>query len=209
MSFRLGCLLLICVLFVSCKAVLIRLTGFTEPALLADSQIQHYAKKYGIPGDRSYKVDTAYWDYFMSFDSTSHDAGIKNHLQPLQISYYNREGQLLSYHVNCYAGGYPNLKWNRNGVLGDFVPRTTAPLDTLLSLEKYVSFISPVGKASKAFTTQADYYVLVQWSAFFTRQSKRLVKFVKSNLQNAPKSANVEVLWLNNDNVYARQMVLD
>jgi hypothetical protein len=76
---------------------------------------------------------------------------IKNHYQPLQALYYNANGELSRFYVNCYAGGFPQLKWNRNGILNTFPPQHQAPVDSILSLKTLSNFLHPVAPESSSF----------------------------------------------------------
>ena len=83
------------------------------------ASILKHGKKFNIPEQDIYEVDTTYISHLYSIDTTG--ILIKNHYQPLQVLYYGSNGKLLSFHVNCYTGGFPNLNWERNGVFTTFI----------------------------------------------------------------------------------------
>lgn len=85
--------------------------------------IARYYKKYNIPTADSYELDRAYFSYLCSLDTAKYKSQIKNHYQPLQALYYDNLGYLKSFQVNCYASGFPNLKWDRNEIMTTFPPR--------------------------------------------------------------------------------------
>lgn len=155
-----------------------------------------FEKKYNIPAESSYQLDTSYFSFVAGWD-TLFKQERKDHLQPLQALYYNEKGELISFHVNCYAGGFPNLKWNRNGVMESFPPGQQAPLDTLLSLQKQLEFLNPTSRSQKEIKT-TDYTVVVYWSAYMGRQSKRLIKQVQKN-SNLLKGDHLQILYVNSD----------
>ena len=125
---------------------------------------------------------------------------VNNHVQPLQALYFDRSGRLVSYHVNCYAGGFPNLKWNHDDAFSSFPPASVSPLDTLVSLQDLLPHVkTPAGETPTCQSSPVDYTVVVMWPVFMGRQSKRLIKTVKKNLETAPDMLRAELLLVNND----------
>src|SRR5688572_739650 len=97
----------------SCATIL----GMNKLKSIDEKTIVQYAKKYNIPSADNYELDTTYFTFLKSFDTTRYKEQIKNHYQPLQALYYDKTGHLQSFQINCYAGGIPNLNWNRNGIM--------------------------------------------------------------------------------------------
>ncbi len=170
--------------------------------VLSNDQILKQGSKYNIPEKDSYELDSTYVDYIFSLDSVKNKIESKNHFQPLQALYYDQTGQLKSFHINCNAGGFPNLKWNRFGTFDEFIPKQQTPLDSILPLEKHLEFIIPLNNNSIDKIDEYDYIVIVHWSRFMGRQSKRLIKIVQDNIaQN--KNYRAKVIYVNNDNIFA------
>jgi hypothetical protein len=48
----------------------------------------------------------------------------------------------------------------------------------------------------------ADYTVVVHWSRFMTRQSRRLIQAVRRNVALAPAGTRVAVVFVNTDDFY-------
>lgn len=182
----------------SCTPVLFKVMGLKQGKSLARNEIQRAAKKYKIQADELFEIDTSYFTFVYRFDSL-YPVEVKNHLQPLQALYYDSTGNLISYQVNCSVGGFPNLKWNQQGAFNQFPPRTQARLDTLFDLETQLSFLEPTIPATYF---DADYLVIVHWSRFMGRQSKRLIKQVREN-SRLYHSGNVKLLFVNTDNLWA------
>ena len=125
----------------------------------------------------------------------------KNHVQPLQALYFDSKGQLVRFYVNCYAGGFPQLHWNRNGAFENFLPKNQAPVDSLLSLRELAGFIKPIsGNSELLLEKYFDHYVIVFWDKCMKRHSKRLIKTIRNNLKLA-KDQKTLVLYVNYDNV--------
>jgi hypothetical protein len=83
--------------------------------------VQQLAKQYAIPPDQVLVLDTSYIKLLTALNR-QHPKTTKNHFQPLQASYYGRNGHLQTFYINCYAGGFPNLAWNASGGLNQFPP---------------------------------------------------------------------------------------
>jgi hypothetical protein len=175
--------------------------GMRNPKAVDDRAILKQAKKYHIPESDSYVLDSAYKFYLKSLITSTNQESIKNHMQPLQALYFDSNHNLVSFQVNCYAGGFPNLKWNRNEMMGTFPPGQQAPLDTLLSLEKLLTLMHPIAGVPYTNTHTDDYVVVVFWTKFMGRQSKRLIRYVQQNRQLAP-GKKIKIVYVNADNQF-------
>ena len=142
----------------SCTRVATGIYGIKAIKPVNDELILKYARKYHIPENSSYNLDTSYFTWLFSPDTAKRRTQVKNHYQPLQALYYDKNGRLQSFQVNCYAGGFPNLEWERD--------------------------------------------VIVHWSRFMGRQSKRFIRLVQENAKLAGNQ-KVKIIYVNNDNVFA------
>ena len=132
---------------------------------------------------------------------------IKNHYQPVQASYYDRSGNLISFHVNCYAGrveGVEDFYWNQKNAFASFVPKSVAPLDKLLSLNKHLSFIKTFDSKSIDTTGYStfDYTVIVHWGKkLYPAAAAKLIKIVNDNSALANGRA-MNIIYVNNDDLW-------
>ncbi len=195
-------LLLTLTVFAGCSSTVSFFYGIKKPQFLDENQILYYAKKLNLPNEDIFQIDTAYFNFIVSTDSIKHKESHKNHYQPLQVLYYGQAGQLVSFHVNCYAGGFPNLKWNREGSFDIFPPKTQAPVDSILPLKKLLGFLKPLASSQKIHTEQYDYFVFVFWNRFMKRQSKRLIRTVQQNCR-MKKNKTIRTIYVNDDNLFA------
>jgi len=196
--------LALCLIVIStsgCARILMGAMGLNQPKTLDDEQIARAAKKYGIPSNNSFVLDTNYYHYFRQMDSATHYASAKNHTQPLQALYYNRKGALVSFQVNCYAGGGFNLQWDQDSTFQEFPPKQQAPLDTIVPLRTQQAYMMPLKNTEQMPYEGHDYTVVVHWSRFFGRQSRRLIQFVQDNAALAGNKS-VQVLYVNNDAIF-------
>lgn len=192
-----------CIIILSgCTTVFEALYGIKKLRSVNENDIVRYSEKFNIPVAISYELDTSYVSYLFSFDTIRYKEQIKNHFQPLQVLYYDRSGNLTSFQVNCYAGGFPNLKWNRNTLMTNFPPGQQAPLDSLIPLASQMKFMKPLFQAELVNTKDFDFIVIVYWSRFMGRQSKRLIRTVQENSKlNTEKE--VIVIYANTDNLFS------
>lgn len=182
--------------------MILKTFGMKKMKELSKDEILKQGSKYNIPENDSYELDSSYVDFLFSLDSIKFKKEQKNHFQPLQALYYDQTGQLKSFHINCNAGGFPNLKWNRFGTFDEFIPKQQTPLDSILPLQKHLNYLVPLNDKSTITKNDYDFVVLVHWSRFMGRQSKRLIKIVKENAaQN--KNYRIKIIYLNNDNIFA------
>jgi hypothetical protein len=184
-----------------CQAVFQGLYGMRGLRPVSATELPKLAARYGIPPGQACVLDTSYRQQLVYLLSRDAEAG-KNHYQFLQASYYDRAGQLKPYYINCYAGGFPNLNWNGEGGFRQFPPAPQAPADTLLPLPAYLRYLrQPDGQPLPA-AAAAGYTVVVQWSRFMGRQSRRFIRQVQQNAALAPPDQPVRLLFANNDNLH-------
>lgn len=203
MNLRLTILILILVFgLTSCSSIIQGLYGIKQPKELNDQTIIRYSEKYNIPLTDNYKLDTAYLTFLSSLDSTRFKEQIKNHYQPLQALYYNKTGQLESFQINCYAGGFPNLDWNGDNIFTTFPPQEQAPTDSIIPLDFQLKYLQPLSQTNRFSIENYDYIVIVYWNRLMGRQSKHLIHFVQENYKLA-KDYNVKIIYVNTDNIFA------
>jgi hypothetical protein len=187
----------------SCSKTMLGLYGMKDTKAVDDNTILQYSKMYDIPLEDNYELDTSYSTYLFSLDTTYYKAQIKNHYQPLQALYFAKSKQLQSFQINCYAGGFPNLKWDRDEILTTFPPKQQAPVDNLLSLDTQLKFLRPLQQTSKLSVDDYDYIVIIYWNRFMGRQSKRLIHFIQDN-SKLSADKKVKIIYANNDNIFAK-----
>ncbi|MEN9399759.1 MAG: hypothetical protein RL632_860 [Bacteroidota bacterium] len=177
--------------------------GMREPKSRGPEEILALGEQYGIPRSDSYEMDSSYYSIVEQLDTTRFKQDQKNLLQPLQVLYFDASGTLISYHVNCSVGGFPNLKWNRFGDFNQFPAAKSVELDTMTQLNNHLLHVNPLNNAPFPDLRTYDYTVLVYWTGFMGRQSKRLVRVVKKNVRLA-KDKKVMVIYVNSDNFWAK-----
>lgn len=164
--------------------------GLKTPKKLSNLEVQNHAKFFKIDSF-AYFNDSLYHDFWANISDTQ---AYKNHYQPLQIYYYENN-KLISYHINCFASGFPNLNWNKTGNLNTFPPKTQAPIDSFLDLGTHLAFANI--RPQNAY----KYTVLIYWNRFMGRQTKVFLKAFKQNLLLSPQP--LQVYFINNDNWFA------
>lgn len=187
---------------ISCSPVIMKTYGMKNIKSIPNQKIVEFSEKYNIPLADSYKLDTSYISFISAFDTLKYKEQIKNHLQPLQALYYDKSGQLQSFQINCYTGGFPNLNWDRNEIMTTFPPQEQAPVDSILPLDLHLKYIQQLPESKVISTDGYDYIVIVQWSRFMGRQSKRLIEAVQENAKLA-ENQKVKIIYVNTDEVFA------
>lgn len=125
----------------SCASFIYRLHDIRK---LDKETILLYSEKVGIPAVDNFVLDTIYSRFINSPDTLRHRSEHKNHDQPLQALYYDKQGVLNTFIINSYARGLPNLKWNRGGILNTFLPKKQVPPDSTLSLFEHLKYSKPL-----------------------------------------------------------------
>lgn len=177
-------------------------SGVNEAKSLTESQIIKFSRHLKIPSSDNFELDTSYVDFLYSLDSTRFAEQIKNHYQPLQALYFDKSGQLAKFYINCYAGGFPVLKWNCGGNLKSFPPSDQAPVDCLLTLSTQIKFLKNIDNATIDNLQNFDYVIFIYWNHFMQRHSRHLVHSIQKNCALAT-SYSIKIIFVNNDNVFA------
>ncbi len=178
------------------------LYGLKTPGARSPEDIMRVAKRYGIPAQDSYRIDTGYRAMLLQWDTSQHRVAIKNHVQPLQALYYTSNGALETFHVNCYAGGFPNLRWNRTHAFDVFPPRQQAPLDSIVSLSTQLRYLQPMIGTATVRPLPHERVIIVYWTHFMGRQSKRFIRLIQRNAALAPDPQKVKILYVNADDFF-------
>ena len=106
--------------------------------------------------------------------------------------------------MNCYTGGFPNLRWDRDDIMTTFPPKQQAPIDSIVPLETHLKYLKSLSKTEKFQTENFDYIVVVHWNRFMGRQSKRLIRFVQDNSILAIDT-KMKIIYVNTDNLFAEE----
>jgi len=201
---KITCLLLgLSLALCSCSRIIFRMMGLHENKILDQKTILAYSEKNKIPAADNFRLDTTYLRFLKTVDTLRFAAERKNHYQPLQALYYDGNGTLRAFIINCYTGGFPNLKWNRGKVLDTFLPGPQAPLDSILPLYEHLKYLKPLPGAQRFSYGQNEYIIIVYWSHFMGRQGRRLIEAIKKNVKLAGNK-KVRVIYVNTDNFFAK-----
>jgi hypothetical protein len=187
----------------SCGTIFTKMYGMKKVRPVDEKEMIRYAGKFKIPADAVYELDTSYVSFLLALDSVKYADQKKNHYQPLQALYYDKSGQLVSFHINCYCGGFPNLNWDRNNCMAAFPPGQQAPVDSIVPLFTQFNYLKPLPYTQPFSIMEYDYVLVVYWSRFMGRQSKRLIQTVQENSKLAGNK-RVRIIYANNDNIFAR-----
>ena len=172
---------------------------------LSKEDLEDFRKEFKLPRQKTFRLDTNYVRYLFSYDTTKYAVEIQNHYQPIQAAYYDNNGNLISFHTNCYASaGIPDdrdFNWNQLNAFSLFVPATIAPIDSILSLSRHLSFIKTFDNKPIDTTgfSSFDYTVIVHWGKkWHPKDSKNLIKIVTNNA-NLALDKRINIIYVNSD----------
>jgi hypothetical protein len=184
---------------------MVGMMGLKNPKIISDKEIIKYSNKFNIPLTDSYKLDTAYYSYLFSLDTTKYKTEIHDHYQPLQALYYH-DDDFVSFQINCNTGGFSKLDWNRDGIFETFPPKFQNPIDSIFTIEQHLSFLNPIDPSKiKIDISKFEYIIFVQWNRFMNKQSKHLIKIVQGNSKLA-KGKSIKIIYVNNDGFFASNL---
>jgi hypothetical protein len=191
--------LVMLLLFLSCK-------NKSTNKLLSAADVELLSKEFNLPVNKMFQLDKSYIKFLFSLDTSKYADAIQNHYQPIQATYYNKQGRLISFHANCYAGigvkEDEELNWNQQNAFASFVPVSVVPLDSILPLATHLQFIKNFQHEYIDTTgfSKYEYTVIIHYGKKWRpTDSKNLIKLVKQNMLPA-KAETVNILYVNNDN---------
>jgi len=188
-------------LFAGCSPITKSIYGIENPKALSKEKIDHRAKHFGILVADNFILDSTYFTFLNKQETTTNKNEVKNHKQPLQALYFTSNGSVKSFHINCNASGFPNLDWNRNGIMDTFPPGQQEPVDSLVTLHVLLKFAKVPSQHIHAYYEHFDYIVVVVWTNFMGRQTKRFIKTIQQN-SKLNSSLRVKLIYLNADNLF-------
>lgn len=210
----LSILLFFIFLISSCQRLMIKSYGIKKNTNRSMKQIQKFAKKYQVP--QVYTLKHTMGKFLDSLDKkyqqtlppkklnenacATYYSVAYNHNQPLQVSYYNKEGKLIAFDNNCYAGGFPNLNWRFK--TQSFPPEFPNTTDSIFTRELHLNFID-FQDSEVPNLSSFEYVVIVHWNIFMGRQSKRMLNEIKNKYQNR---SDIKFIFVNNDNSFAASL---
>lgn len=192
-----------CCLLSSCGFVIEKMAGVRSARPLTPQEHHRFIRKLGASSDQLYYADT---NYIQGLNKIYPDSSLnlqrKNHYQPIQVLYYGHSSLASFSMINCYAGGFPKLNWNEGGRFDTYPPLSGAPVDTLFTFERLQQLIRPVNTSIEMKVgSQEPFIAVIYWCRFNFRESKRLHRLVKENLQKS--NAPWRILYVNTDRYLA------
>lgn len=172
---------------------------------LSKEDQENFRKEFRLPKEKTFRLDTNYMRYLFSLDTSKYAREIHDRYQPIQACYYDKSGKLISFHINCYASiGIPDkadLNWNQQNAFTSFVPKTVAPVDSILPLSKHLSFIKTFD--NKPIDTTGfsgyEYTIIIHWGKKWRpKESKNILKIVSDNA-NLEEDKKINILYVNSD----------
>lgn len=200
---KLGTVLLILLILIislsSCDVIYRTCYGIKKVKSYIDiSTIKKFAKKNNI--DTFYTIKGAYNNLYVENSRTSNDF-----FQPLQVRIYDSESDsMIGIIVNCKVGGFPNLTWNRYGFFDSLPPKKIIRYDSLTTFKSDKNYIRNVvlkDSLNYSLTKQKKITVLVYFSYYMNKQSKRLIKLVRETYS---KNSNVKIEYINSDRLLTK-----
>ena len=181
-------LIVCCSTFYSCKLIY----GLKKNVPLSQEEIKETANRFKIIN--TYSIDSSYLLFLISI--TNHQLA-KNHFQPLQALYYNKAGKSIASFLNCYAGGFPNLKWNKNSNLNTFPPYPIGTEDSI-SLN---TLLTGCKIQYRGNNLNNDYTIVIFWNKFMNRQTTVFQNSIRKNISLA-RNLSLNIIYINNDNLF-------
>ena len=119
-------------------------------------------------------------------------------LQPLQVIIFNSE-KMISHISNCNLGGFPNLNWDQ--YLTDFpIAYNNSKGFPEINFNQYKNYLSNVKDKENQFEN-SQYKMLVIYSDFMGRQSKKLIKRTKEYYTKYSKTKSIQLIFVNANNL--------
>jgi len=190
---------LIVILLNSCDLIYRTCFGIKKEKSYIDiSVIKKFAKKNEI--DTFYTIKGGYNQLYIENYRKSNDF-----FQPLQVRIYDSANDsMIGIIVNCKVGGFPNLTWNRYGFFDSLPPKKIIRYDSLTTFKSDKNYLRNIVLKDSLYyplTKQKRYTVLVYFSYYMNKQSKRLIELVRESYS---KYDNVKIEYINSDRLLTK-----
>ena len=152
------------------------------------------------------KFDSLFIDSIISLeDSTILDNywhEISSETQPVQIRYFNSNGEPIFKMVNCDIDPVYPMTWNKHKSFDTFPPTPISRYEgqKALPLSIFLENIKNLNGDTVRFEDlpKSDYYAVVFWNSFWIRPTKRLFKRLKSYVKKFDQ--DTYFIYVNNHN---------
>lgn len=198
--------LLILISFSSCQTMLMRTMGIKSikefDQIVYAKNAEKLKKGFDSPIRSVILTDTASVRFMALVDSIT----VKDAYQPVQILYF-KQGQLQSYHANCYAKGTitGNLDWNVAGHFNQYIPTSVKPTQHEKWNLSTLSSTLSLGLTDQQASSN-DVIVLI-WTSAFMKQALSAKEVIQENLKLAePSSLSPLIVLANSDHFFAHVM---
>lgn len=207
--------LLACVLLVlsSCSKLFTIGLGIHQPKHLSEKKLNAWKHEFQIPDSISFTLnDSLFTARFYEFknraDYDKIRGDVNDYYQPLKAIYIdNDKDSIIACVFNCLADldGF-NLTWNRNGEMSQFPPRFQEFISRVIPVNYHFDIINQHENVKAIIKqTQKKYCVLLFWSAFEGRQTKRFINQVRDNITQFV-SDSCQIVYINADEFYAKHI---
>lgn len=208
----------------SCKLSYRVLLGIdSTPRWPTQKKLEKITKRRGIPRDQAFQLDTASYVPFIQdraqnewakykdgrVELTLQDSlvlkeikhELKDNGQPVQIRYFNQNGEPIFKMINCFIDPPIPMRWNVQGSLDIFPP---VPIKDLkdqkdVSIQTLLPFMKNMDGNPVVFSDlpKSQYYAVVFWNSYMIRPSKRLISQIK-RYNHKMGNDSVYTLFVNN-----------
>ena len=159
-----------------------------------------------------FELDAAKYDQLINLkhnDSTSW--WVQNHVQPVQVIYYDNEiNKSIASYFNCIAGSrnFFNFSWNENGELNCFPPLIYTDsrwIDTIFSKSEIENCLITIpNQGSKKIIYPKKYDIFLFYSFAIEKQSINLINEVTAHIDRfIPNQYNLFFINMDNYLFYA------
>jgi len=202
--------------------------GLKPMKAMDDEAIVRNGEKYGIPKNHEfqYRFDA---EYLRAEVSKANDGNspIKNLSQPLQLRFFGQSDTMLFNYKNCDVAGGFLPDWNRFGLFatippdtmhfpkkGKFCRSSDDPVrfqelyqDTILLFPQEMANLIPLSvapPASQINLSDADLTIIVVWTVWMKRYTKRLFKQL-DQYQKMHPDKKIQLIYVNMEHLFVQE----
>lgn len=180
----------------SCSSIV----GFKELKKFEIDNTIHFLENNKFDTFPNFVVEKTFLENYRILLEMKDTSSFKYLNQPLQVFYFNERDSLISYFVNCNAGGLSKLNWNKDENFSTFPPRSQTFLKAKISSSDIIKFSTPIGKKINT-NSHPKYHVFVFYGLMLEKQSRLLIETVRANVINQ----DAELILFNTDKFYIKE----
>jgi hypothetical protein len=163
------------------------ITGVKQPEMIDTKTYHEKKQQWNIAEENCMVLKTNWID---TLRAKKYKPNFSPGFRPLQFQCYDKEGKLISQYSSC-EGSLEKLE-----LFDSYPPKNYHPFDTLFLVKEKEKYLADDLKTNPNFNTDYDLLILVYWSSWMGKPSRKLVEKIL-NYRTTHAKHNIQLYFVN------------